>query len=221
MTALPRTRPAYVKKQIKSSKTTKSPERVKRDPPSLPPKGGEGGPFIFPFDASNEKHVKDLKSLLQKLPPNLKKEVSDFLLLDLVVKSKDTDRELDLWINSVLFHLRAILPSTSTRIMRNTPAYKLFVDSHKDLIAFTMTSDVPTLTIYQRGALYNILAEMLVKHCSALSKKHKFPLSLKYVLQSSSLVAGLFDNAYPGYLRSGMLLLILDKLQVPTVLKPK
>lgn len=214
-TGLPSTRPTYTKKTIRKSTTSKSPVIAKRDPPSLPPIGGGGGPLFDHFDGSNENHIKELKLFLRKLPKSLKKELSDFLLWETAsASSKNVDRELNLWVDSILFYLRTILPSTSDKIMPKNPIYKSFVESHREVSAFCAGSDVPVMTIYQRALLYNILAELLVKYSAALARKHKFPLSLKYVLQSSSRIPGLFDSAYPGYLRSGLLLMVLKSRQV-------
>lgn len=60
------------------------------------------------------------------------------------------------------------------------------------------------LTPAERLAFMRVLARLLVARCRRLAAHADIPLSPKLVAQNTHLLAGIFDNAFPGYLAGGL-----------------
>lgn len=229
VTGLPSTRPVRTESKLVTSKISnkKPPVKqlsggIKKLPPLTPSiEGGWWVGFFTTIPAVSDDELNLLKIFLSKINKKTQKELSDFLLLELKPKEKDSERELNIWISCVLTHLKAVLPATSAQIARNSPIRKLCSESYYEVSKYITAGNVPKLNIIRTSALLNLLAELLVRHCNGVSKKKNFPLSLKYILQSTYLVSGLFDNAFPGYMKNGMLDIVLDKLTKPVTKNEK
>ncbi len=64
----------------------------------------------------------------------------------------------------------------------------------------------------QRKGLYNLLAKLLVAHSKSLAGFVDSPLSAKFVCGQSHMLPGLFENAWPGYLESGLAMRVVESL---------
>lgn len=68
------------------------------------------------------------------------------------------------------------------------------------------------LQAIERQSIYRLLATLLVRHARSVSSRSGAPLSPKLVANCTGNVAGLFDQAFPGYLRAGLGRVIVRQL---------
>lgn len=185
--------------------------------PPIPPLGGVGDIGIFnrgKFQKQNDEkivlkkdgyelhyEVLELVEQLNKLPTATRKRLVSELALGLKQETSTTSsRDVELWLKAVTEELAAVLRSQ----FYVGAGMKQSVVGFENVEEFMRTSGLSKCTAIQRSGMYKLLAQLLVKHAQGIAEHVGQPLSLKFVLSCSSAVPGLFDNAYPGYLASGM-----------------
>ena len=69
---------------------------------------------------------------------------------------------------------------------------------------FMSSAKLLELPVVDRQAVYNMLADLLVQHTRSVARYTGAPFSVKLISGQTVHVAGLFDNAFPGYLEAGL-----------------
>ena len=68
------------------------------------------------------------------------------------------------------------------------------------------------LAVPERQSVYNLLADLVVRHAHGISMRSAAPLSPKLVANCSNNVASIFDKAFPGYVRAGLAHIVARQL---------
>jgi hypothetical protein len=179
----------------------------------LPPSfGGEGG-FIRHAENKNENESKpvskvdDLLNQAKLLTAKQRQELLDQLsLVNKISRSADQDRDLEMWTQAVYETLVSV-PTASEgsgygkmlvkQVLSPSQAWRPIQD-------FMQQSQLCELKVVERGGVYYLLADLLVKYASKVSDRSGAPLGPKLVGSCTTNIAGVFDQAFPGYLRAGL-----------------
>lgn len=170
--------------------------------------------------------VEQMKRMGKQLTKTQRKEVRDYLSLldkDLVLKEK-TDlrpsqllsRDDEIWRDSCLVKLAGVMGlSTTTMSLSFGPVSGL--NSGIDKVqSFVKEAGLHKNASYERKAVYNLLADLLVNYCKGLAGKIDAPLGPKLIFNNADKIPALFDCAYPGYLQSGLAGMIVDRYLTKT-----
>lgn len=154
--------------------------------------------------------LEQVLELVEKLSKQDKQELLARLALETKLGNKakaakhSGDRDEDTWFEEVVCALTSHLGGVKATIPSPQMLKRLQTDSWEHVSRFMEGSSLSKLTVVARRAVYRLLAGLVVDHASHVAKKSGAPLSAKLVLNCSGNVAGLFDNAFPGYLAAGM-----------------
>ncbi len=77
---------------------------------------------------------------------------------------------------------------------------------------FIESSGFSKLQVTERQSVYGLLASLVVKNAVYVSRETGAPLSPRLVANCSNNLAGLFDQAFPGYLRAGLAPIVARRL---------
>jgi hypothetical protein len=138
--------------------------------------------------------------------------------------SAEESRDVDLWSDAVYSALRdAIGPSDASghgpqvvrRLMGASSAWAPVAE-------FITNGRLDKLRPAERMAVFGLLAKLLVARAKRVAARADIPLSAKLVAQNTPHIAGIFDNAFPGYLANGLIgsvsrMLIGAKANAPRV----
>jgi hypothetical protein len=80
---------------------------------------------------------------------------------------------------------------------------------------FMSAAGFDRLEVSKRQSVYYMLADLLVKYASSLSRKLKVPLTPKLVANCAQQIAAVFDTAFPGYVAAGLAPLVAARLTSP------
>lgn len=194
---------------------------IRNTPPT--PLGVKGG-CISPSDRFTvQGHgIETIKKLCRDLSPSQRKEVRDYITYldkeekqNLLASSRtgqSLSRDEEMLADSLEQSLAEALGTP--RQAHNRPAAILgsLRDCYAIVEAFVQATGLSRSKSYERKALYNMLAGMLVDYSRQLATKIGAPLSFKFVLQNSAKMPALFDLAYPGYAASGLAGIVADRL---------
>lgn len=209
------TRPVVARRPIVASsggpKTQLSQGTIKGDP--LPPfREEEGSPILprTPTKKNEQELIQQAKDLVGLLDPAQKKRLLDELALEQLstsaTKTPDQARNLDMWATAVYEAFSAALGgSTATGIgpvlVRRTMAQQ---SVWAPVESFLEVSRLGELSVQERLGIFRMLAQMLVSHSRKVARYGKVPVSIKLVGNNTGNLAGLFEDAFPGYLAAGM-----------------
>ena len=119
------------------------------------------------------------------------------------------ERQFNLFMDSLVQELGTLL-GQSTRIFplpQLPQAKKVF----REVEQFLVDCKMQELDNKHRKVLYNIIASVLVKYAHDVSLKAKIPVNMKLVLQTTTPIGALVDNFYPGYVKAGVMLILLKQ----------
>ena len=185
-------------------------------PPS-PLKGEVGGVNCFELSGGkNQVTVEDVLALASKLTEAENKTLLAKLSLAQQTQSTQT-RDLDMWSVAVY---EAILAAQrgSDGAVQGPMLVKRAVSSHSNWSAvrdFMVASKLLSLSVTERQSIYQLLAKLVVQSARFIARRSGAPLSAKLVASCSVNVASLFDNAFPGYVASGLALMVAQQLIAP------
>jgi len=150
-----------------------------------------------------------IKMSVTKLSEKDRQSLLDYLLLlrQDEKPTSDQERKLAMWTDSLNLALSKMLGQTH-RIFPHVllpQARKIL----KDVTAFMKENDLGNLKTGETKAMYNLLAKILVNYASIVSAKARIPLSMKLVVQTTTPVVSLFDNHFPGYVKSKLIMQVL------------
>lgn len=181
----------------------KNPGELNPLPPSF---GGEGG-FIRHAGKSEEKSVAELLVKAQTLTARQRQELLDQLsLANKMTRSADQDRDLDMWATAVYEALTDRVASSEPSGYGRLLVKQLLAPSQnwRPVQNFMEESRLCELKVVERASVYFMLAELLVKHAERIASRNGAPLGPKLVGSCAHGIAGVFDQAFPGYLRAGL-----------------
>lgn len=161
---------------------------------------------------------KDRKQLLleqiKQLPAEEREEFLALLSLD--VKSTSTqDRDADLWSSAVHTALQNALGSTLSGSAASPLVVHRTVATREILVGlrgFIKRAGLEREQVTARFAVYRLLADLAVNRASEVAKATGAPMSPKLIANCATNMAGLFDAAFPGYLRSGLASVVVNRL---------
>lgn len=114
--------------------------------------------------------------------------------------------DLDLWADAVYEALRRAIgtvdgagygPQVVKRSLGVTSAWEPVAD-------FVRVGRLDALRPAERFAVFGLLAKLLVERARKVAQRADIPLTPKLVAQNCQYIAGIFDNAFPGYLSAGL-----------------
>lgn len=184
--------------------------------------GGQGTPlkgaplppsFPGPGTTEIELGINALLAQADKLPPAARKQLLDQLALKASTEQHDP-RDVDMWAGAIYEALQRQLgagggslggPMTVKRAVGAPSAFGFIRD-------FVVDSGLADATVMERQSFYKLLARLLVNHAADVARHVGAPLSVKFVANNSNNVAAVFERAFPGYLRSGLMRVMLGAL---------
>jgi len=153
----------------------------------------------------NNTELDSLKNTVKNLSEKDRQVLLDYLLLlrQSEKPTSDQERKLNMWTNSLSLALSQMLGQTHHIFPPPllTQAKKIL----KDVNEFMTSNDLGDLKTAETKSMYNLLAKILVNHASMVSAKARIPLSMKLVVQTTTPVVSLFDNFFPGYVKSRLI----------------
>lgn len=162
--------------------------------------------------------VEELKKVCLQLPPKQLKKMLDELaasqLLDLSGVSA-ADRDLGMWAEAVHKALQDCLGSSGQDLPGVQAVRKLLsASSHwAPVQAFMQASKLDQGTVQERQLAYHCLAGLLVRHARGVARHTGAPLVPKFVANCCHNISGVFDEAFPGYVASGLARLVVKRTQ--------
>jgi len=157
--------------------------------------------------------VDQLLDQAAKLAPELRKEFLARLALNAQTLPSGETRDVDMWAGAVYDAIVAanggedgglVGPAQIKRSLA-VPA------SWSSVATFMKTSRLDQLTVTERQSIYVMLASLVVGSARSVARKARIPLSGKLVANCATNVASIFDQSFPGYLESGLALLVAKR----------
>lgn len=159
--------------------------------------------------------------LIRKLSTLERKEAKDLIsLLDREAKlvtrsglkpSQIMARDESMWVSSLL---EALTLATIGSRLHSRPSDRVLAtlqDSFAPVALFVKSSGLHRTKSYERKAVYDMLAEMVVSYSCTMANHVGVPLGPRFILQNIDKIPGLFDRAYPGYAEAGLAGMVLDQ----------
>jgi len=165
-------------------------------------------------DAVTEQEGKEdstARQVLAKLSASERKQLLDLLALDAASSAASTsDREVVAWSGAVAGALADMTNTSANPVLcRRVLAARAAWSPVQELMSKSRLNDS---TVAQRESVYRLLARILVEHADEVAHRSGAPLSPKLVANCAPNIAALFDQRFPGYLRSGLAHLVVRQL---------
>jgi hypothetical protein len=188
-------------------------------PPSPLPFRGEEGEGVPPRRQNEMKKEKtehiSLDDLINSLTASERKEMLAKLALAAQPTSVDGQiRDTDMWAQAVYEALVASQavgggglpgPMLVKRILSGSGSWT-------SVAGFMKVSKMDTLKVTERQSVYMMLAKLVVDQATYVSREQHIPMSTKLVANCAVNVGGLFEQSFPGYLGSGLALIVARRL---------
>lgn len=134
--------------------------------------------------------------------------------LSLEVNEAAPARDSDMWAVALHKALQDALGGSvgaggSVHTMKRTAASGAVFTPVLDFMKQSKLLEQPVTT---RVSVYHLLAELVVAHARRISRRMEVPLGAKLLSTCQANVASLFDTAFPGYLRSGLAVIVARQL---------
>lgn len=165
------------------------------------------------------KSITAILEMLSKLSDSQKRQILDFLALSLQNnKNIKLDRNILLWATAIVGAWEVIYPKASIteHTLLGMSIKKSFCESHEKIDEFLIASGLTKLKVTERTLLYKLLAKLLVNQAYSVSNNCGIPMSLNLVFNQKQSIVQIFDIAFPGYLRSGLVKTLLYSLMNKT-----
>lgn len=207
------TRPAYAgqgfarPRVVVAEKNQENESQGYTTPPPLPLGRGKGG--VYPTAEEGKNEVSELLSLAHKLSPTQRQELLDHLALSAQTPHRadaGQDRDVEMWSQALARGLQHAL-GASDGVPGGSMLFRRLVapaTAWKPIADFLTTSKIGDLTVAERQAAFDLLAELVVTQALKIARRSGAPISPKFVVNCTSNIAGVFDSAFPGYLEAGL-----------------
>lgn len=189
---------------------------VKPTTPHPTPIGGWGGGGDSPIkeEEKNQVSLSSVLDLVDKLPASERKTLLARLALTSQTQENKQSRDQDLWAQAVYEALQRALgsgdgaaqgPAMIRRVLGASSAWAPVSD-------FMTSSRLQNLSVTERYSVYTLLARLVVDYAHKLANRIGAPLGAKLVGTCAVNVSSLFDNAFPGYVQSGLAHIVARQL---------
>lgn len=173
----------------------------------------EGVPNPQPPAPPTDALAASLFSQLQNLDPKQRKQLLDRLQLqDLELRDQDkATRDLSMWAEAVYAALQASTGDggageSGVMVLRRLLGAR---NVWAPVDQFVTAARISEETVVNRQRFYNLLAELLVSYTKKVASYNRVPVGPKLVASNAGKVQELFDAAFPGYLRCGLVKAVL------------
>lgn len=183
----------------------------------LPPSfGGEGG-FIRSAEKQQQKEdaVATLLEQAQALTAKQRQELLDQLsLATRMTRSAEQDRDLEMWATAVYDALTDRVASSDGSGYGRLLVKQLLASSSnwRPVQEFMQDSGLHKMKVVERASVYRMLAVLLVDHARGIASRTGAPFGPKLVGSCAASISGVFDRAFPGYLRAGLAIVAARQL---------
>lgn len=178
--------------------------------------GGGGGPTNLrgPGSKNQSASLAEVMKLVEALPVDGQRQVLDQLALRQQTTEAAKPRDLDMWSQAVYDALQDALGASAGAlggplIVKRTVGTQ---SAWKPVDEFLRHSKLGALPVRERLSVYGMLARLLVKHAQFVARKSGAPLSPKLVGSCTGNIAGVFEQAFPGYLFAGLAPIVARRL---------
>lgn len=211
--SIPLTRP------LRSGPSYSKTKRPDQSPSSLLPyrEGGEGG-VTKPATKKEGKEILDeILGLASGLDAKSKKELLAQLALRGLASNDEEQRDSDMWANAVYDGLVNALGASGEGVPGPAVIRRLLGSSGAwgPVASFMRAAKFDTLKVTERQSLYHLLAKLVIQNAKETARYHGIPLTVKFVGSCSANISGIFDQNFPGYLASGLALVVARRLTCP------
>lgn len=151
------------------------------------------------------KDLEELVKLTEALTPTERKQL--LARLSLAAQDQNTRqlRDLDMWATAVWEGLLAANGMGEGAGQGPLLVKRALAGSAWGPVeGFMEDSGFMDLKVVERQSLYRMLAKLVIEKAQYISRKSGAPLSAKLVANTSSNIASIFDQHFPGYLASGL-----------------
>lgn len=204
-----------------SEKDEKTPENLPRKtlptPPPLPREGVGGGlraagraGMPAPMREGAHACVNEVEAILEQtksLTAKQRQELLDQLsLAHQMTRAAGDDRDLDLWATAIYNALTSCVSGSDASSFGRLLVKRALAPTQnwRPVQSFMEESRLCELKVVERASVYHMLAELLVDHAQVVADRSGAPLGPKLVGSCAAGIAGIFDKAFPGYLRAGL-----------------
>lgn len=204
-----------------SEKDEKTPENLPRKtlptPPTLPREGVGGGlraagqaGMHAPMREGAPACANEVEALLEQAKHFTAKQRQELLdqlsLANQMTRSAGDDRDLDMWATAVYDALTNCAASSEASGFGKLLVKRALAPTQnwRPMQSFMQESRLCELKVVERASVYHMLAELLVGHAQVVADRSGAPLGPKLVGSCAAGIAGVFDKAFPGYLRAGL-----------------
>lgn len=142
-----------------------------------------------------------------------RKQLLDALALMVLNESKKVkeSRDFSLWVEAVFVWLKRALPlGVPPLILRQQLLQKA---AWEPVEVFMRDSGFASMPVADRVTIYHTMAEILVAATRARAASRGFVLSPKAVADNCRNIAGLFEEAFPGYIAAGLVHIIIKRVR--------
>lgn len=193
------------------------PRKTLPTPPPLPREGvggglraaGPGG-MPAPMREGAPACASQVEAILEQakaLTAKQRQELLDQLsLANQMSRSAGDDRDLDMWATAVYSALTDRASSSASSGFGQLLVKRALAPTQnwRPVQSFMEESRLCELKVVERASVYHMLAELLVDHAQIVADRSGAPLGPKLVGSCAAGIAGVFDKAFPGYLRAGL-----------------
>lgn len=148
-----------------------------------------------------------------KLPTDQRKEFLARLALDAQTLPSGETRDVDMWAGAVYDAIVAANGGEDGGLVGPAQIKRLVAvpSSWSHVSNFMKSSHLDQLTVTERQSIYAMLASLVVGNARYVARRAHIPLSGKLVANCATNVAGIFAQSFPGYLESGLALLVAKR----------
>jgi hypothetical protein len=181
--------------------------------PPTPYRGRVGGPPAVPSpqQSKNQITVTYLLELSEQLTQVQKKELLDHLALKLATSQRlNSDRDFEMWFTAVYSALLSLKLDAEGAGVGPLVVKRLLgsVEFYTPVKNFMSLSGLSKLEVNERQSVYHLLADLLVSHAMRIAHEQGFPFGLKLVGRCASNISGIVDQAFPGYVQAGLMMIV-------------
>lgn len=189
---------------------------------NIPPKGGIYISTPNPGTAGAGKDTKPpaldkVVELAGQLTAQERKQLLATLALSANAADAGKIRDVDMWTQAVYDDLQGAGGLGSSGVQGPMVVKRALTapSAWGAVSEFMRISKLESLKVTERQSIYGLLAKLVVDDAIQVTRKTGTPMSARLVGNCSTRVAGLFDNAFPGYLASGLALIVAKRLTEP------
>lgn len=207
------TRKVILTRPLREAYVMKKDSGGERGGPPSPSIEGRRGPNSPPVGAPDLDNYQQALDLVEKLTGSDLKKLYDHLALRLATVEAP-QRDLSMWATAVYDALTASNGGSGAGLPGPLAVKQLlgarscwsYVES------FARSLGAEELRPAERLSLYRLLANLLVLRCVDVARHARIPLSAKLVANNCSDIASVFESAFPGYVGSGLVGVLVKRL---------